>query len=285
MRRRVYRSTIFVLSSILLIFLVLRPSTSRDKESVRWAAYYSGVLPSNGFSGFQLLVLDSDSHPLLSPLLPGRKVLGYVSVGEAEQTRNYFDRVKTQGLFAGENENWPGSFFVDVRDRRWTEQVLTLVRATIQQGFLGVFLDTVDDAEYLEDKDPRSYAGMKDAMARLILEVRRAFPDIPIAVNRGYAILPQIDGSIDYVLGESVRTDYDFTTKAYRRVPEDLYREQVATLKAAKVRNPKLTILMLDYWEPGDAAGIKRVYQEQRANGFIPYVATLKLDQLVEEPR
>jgi uncharacterized protein (TIGR01370 family) len=285
MRCRVYRSTALLISSLVLIFLVLRPSSSRDKEPVRWAAYYSGVKPPSGFSGFQLLILDSDSHPPLEPLRSDRKLLGYVSVGEAEQTREYFDRIKTQGLFAGENENWPGSFFVDVRDRRWNEQVLMLVRQAIRQGFHGVFLDTVDDAEYLEDKDPQSYAGMKDAMARLILDVRREFPAAPIAVNRGYSILPQVDASIDYVLGESVRTDYDFAAKTYGRVPEDLYLEQLATLKAAKLRNPKLTILTLDYWNPDDAVGIKRIYKEQRANGFIPYVATLKLDRLVEEPR
>jgi hypothetical protein len=216
MRRRVLRSTFLLISAVILILLVLRPSTSRDKGPVHWAAYYAGALPPGGFSGFQLLVLDSDSHPPLAPLHPGRKLLGYISIGEAEQTREYFDRIKTQGLFAGENENWPGSLF---------------------------------------------------------------------AVNRGYSILPRIDRSIDYVLGESVRADYDFAAKTYRRVPEEPYSEQVATLKAAKARNPKLTVLTLDYWNPGDASGIKRIYEEERGNGFIPYVATLKLDQLVEEPR
>ena len=283
MRLGVHPLTILLAGSMVLMFLA--PSSSRNREPVRWAAYYSGVKPPSGFSGFRLLVLDGDSHPPLEPLRRGRTLLGYISVGEAQQTREYFDGIKTQGLLAGENENWPGSFFVDVRDSRWNEKVRILVADIIRQGFDGIFLDTVDDAEYLEDKDPQAYAGMKDAMAGLILGVRREFPGIPIAVNRGYSILPQIDGSIDYVLGESVRAGYDFASKTYKRIPDDLYLEQLTTLKTAKLRNPKLTILTLDYWNPDDAVGIKRIYREQRANGFIPYVATLELDRLVEEPR
>src|SRR5436305_4671086 len=118
MRRGVYSGAILIVSSIVLILLVLRPSRSLANEPVRWAAYYAAALPAGGFSGFQLLVLDSDSHPPLEPLTASRTLLGYISIGEAEQSRPYFERLKTEGLFVGENENWPGSFFVNVRDRR-----------------------------------------------------------------------------------------------------------------------------------------------------------------------
>ncbi|HYR84029.1 MAG TPA: endo alpha-1,4 polygalactosaminidase [Terriglobia bacterium] len=266
---------------ILLILYMLSPWS---EQHVRWAAYYSGIQPEDAFYGFKLLILDRDDHPPIASLQKGRTLLGYISVGEAEKARGYFDRLQKQGLLVAENVNWPGSFYVDVRSPQWPEEIKTLVRHVVNQGFNGVFLDTVDDAEYLENRDPDSCRGMKDAMAQLILDVRREFPDISIAVNRGYSILPQIDTSIDYVLGESVRAGYDFAAKTYRRIPEEQYLEQVETLKAAKRRNPKLTILTLDYWSPDDAKGISRIYQEQRDNGFSPYVATLKLDELIQEP-
>src|SRR5262249_34184681 len=154
----------------------------------------------------------------------------YVSIGEIEQTRGPFKTAKDKGVIAGENENWKGSFFVDVRSAWWVNQVKLAVRSALSQGFHGVFLDTVDDAEYLEDKDARAFRGMKDAMAKLILEVRREFPSIRIAVNRGYAILPKIESSVDFVLGESVLADYDFASKSYRRVPQNDYAEQLKVL-------------------------------------------------------
>ena len=125
---------------------------------------------------------------------------------------------------------------------------------------------------------------MQDAMARLIIDIRREFPNIPIAVNRGYSLLPKIAPSIDYLLGECVRADYDFSTKTYHRVSQQDYAEQVQILKSAKQRNPKLTILTLDYWNPRDAAGIARIYDEQRANGFSPYVSTIGLNEIIRGP-
>lgn len=262
--------------SALLLAMVLFP--------VRWAAYYSGVQPAESLAEFQLLILDSDFHPDLAPLAKNHTLLGYISIGEVESTRAHFNLAKGKGVLAGENENWKGSFFVDVRNAWWTEQVKMLIRQTLQRGFHGVFLDTVDDAEYLEDKDNGAYRGMLEAMARLILEIRREFPKIPIAVNRGYPLLPRIGSSIDYLLGECIRTDYDFGTKTYHRLPEKDYGEQVRILKIAKERNPRLTILTLDYWNPRDTAGIARIYNEQRANGFSPYVSTIELNKIIREP-
>jgi len=251
---------------------------------VRWAAYYSEAQPPEGFEGFQLLILDSDYHPPLAALTKVHSLLGYISIGEVEQTRSHFNSAKAQGVLLGENQNWKGSFFVDARNAWWRERVKILTRQTLKQGFQGVFLDTVDDAEYLEDKDPAAFRGMKDAMAQLILEVRREFPAILIAVNRGYAILPKVASSVDFVLGESVFSDYDFASKSYRRVPQDLYADQVRILKSAKERNPRLTILTLDYWNPKDKAGVTRIYNAERANGFSPYVSTVELNTIVREP-
>ena len=59
---------------------------------------------------------------------------------------------------------------------------------------------------------------------------------------------------------------------------------RVTILQAAKARRPKLRIMTLDYWDPEDAEGVSRIYREQRANGFEPYVATIKLDRIVTEP-
>ena len=253
--------------------------------AIQWAAYYAEAVPPGGFAGFNLLVLDNDSHPDLKPLVQsGKTILGYISIGEVENVRGHFKEVKAEGLLLGENKNWPGSYFVDVRDRRWTERVKGLVRQTLQKGFQGVFLDTVDDAQFLESTEPNRNKGMNDAMARLILEIRKTFPKAVIAVNRGYSILPKIAASLDYVLGECVLADYDSEAKTYRRIAPKLYREQVEILQSARRQNPNLRVLTLDYWDPRDSQGIRNIYREQRANGFHPYVSTIALDRLIPEP-
>jgi hypothetical protein len=119
----------------------------------------------------------------------------------------------------------------------------------------------------------------------LVKEIRKAAPAATLMVNRGYDLLPQIAGNINIALGESVYGTYDFATKTYRRVPEPGYREQVALLSKLKSINPSLRICTLDYWNPADRDGIRRIYREERSHGFDPYVATISLDQLIREPR
>jgi hypothetical protein len=175
---------------------------------------------------------------------------------------------------------------VDVRDQRWRSRVIEqLVPGILARGFQGVFLDTLDNPVELERRDPKTYRGMAAAATNLIKALRQSFPSITIMMNRGYGLLPEVGGSIDIVLGESVYSTYDFERKTYRLVSTEDYREQVRLLKEARKRNPGLRVCSLDYWDPVDFKGIRRIYREERANGFEPYVATIGLDRIVEEPR
>ncbi len=276
---------------LFILCLALLPASfavkTGEEESERWLAYYSDKASPQDFSAYTLLVLDSDYRPELAPLSEhGKTLLGYLSLGEAEQHRHYFGEVREEGLLLGENPYWEGSYSVDIRERIWTERVIyELIPSLLHQGFDGVFLDTLDSPLHLEWKEPERYQGMTEAAVRLVRTIRKHYPHIKIMLNRAYEILPQVAGDIDIVLGESVYADYDFENKSYRRVPKQLYQRQLAYLKEAVSHNPALKVFTLDYWEPHDHEGIAAIYREQRANGFIPYVATVALDRIVPEPR
>jgi polysaccharide biosynthesis protein PelA len=251
-----------------------------------WAVCYTGNASPEQFHTFHLIVLDSDNHPALDLLKGhGRDLLGYLSLGEIESHRAYFDSAKTEGLLLRENPAWPGSFSVDFRNPRWRRRVIQdLVPAILASGFNGIFLDTLDDAAALERADPQKYRGMIAAAADLVRSLRQAFPQIRIMVNRGYDLLPQIAPLIDILLGESVYTTYDAQHKSYTRVSASQYEQQVHSMREALRWNPRLRICSLDYWNPSDSREIRRIYQVERANGFAPYVATRELDRIVPAP-
>jgi uncharacterized protein (TIGR01370 family) len=275
----------FVRCEILGVFLSLLSFSLA--APIHWAAYYAADGPVAPLAAFDLLVFDGDRHPPLSPLVDrGKTVIGYLSVGEVENTRAHFADVKNEGILLHENENWKGSYLVDVRDPRWSKRIVEqLVPEMLRRGFHGIFLDTVDNAPHLERTDPRRFRGMTDAMANLIRTIRLHYPQTKLIMNRGFEILPQVEQHIDMVLAESIFADYDFATRTYKLVPQNQYQELVKVLQTAKQRRPQLTVLTLDYWNPDDAAGITRIYSAQRANGFHPYVATVELDRIIEEPK
>jgi polysaccharide biosynthesis protein PelA len=251
-----------------------------------WAVCYTGDASPEQLRAFHLVVLDSDNHPPLDSLRGhGRDLLGYVSLGEIESHRPYFEAAKAEGLLLNENPAWPGSFFVDFRNPRWRGRVIQhLVPAVLESGFNGIFLDTLDDAAALERADPQKYPGMIAAAADLVRSLRLAFPQIRIMVNRGYDLLPQIGPLIDILLGESVYTTYDGQNKTYARVSAPQYQQQVRSMREALRWNPRLRICSLDYWNPSDIQEIRHIYQVERANGFAPYVATRELDRIVPAP-
>jgi uncharacterized protein (TIGR01370 family) len=270
----------------LVLFPLAFSQTGSMQQAIRWVVCYSDKPRGEEFIDFDLAVLDSDAHPPL-PVLAGhtRSVLAYLSLGEVAKHRAYFYAVRAEGILLGENPNWQGSFFVDVRDPRWQQRVVgQLVPAMLASGFTGLFLDTLDDPAALEKADPEGRRGMTAAAANLVRNLRRAFPRIYLMVNRGYELMPEIAPLIDSLSGESVYTTYDGAHKRYSRVPEIQYRQQADLLRQALRWNPKLRLCSLDYWDPADRREIRHIYRLERANGFSPYVATPELDRIVRVP-
>ncbi len=273
-----------LLSLTLVIGGFALPTSARQPE--KFAVYYAASAPIEVLSPYGLLVLDSDAHPQLEPLLARQKMLlGYLSLGEVSTSRSYFHEVADNHLLIAENPNWQGSYTVDIRNPLWQKRVVEqLVPDILAQGFHGIFIDTLDTPIELEREYPKRYAGMGEAALRLIETLRLHYPQMKMMLNRAYPLLPRVAGTIDMVLGESIYASYDFAHKTYKPVEASLYQEQVRMLKAAQKLNPQLMVYTLDYCNKNDPKALTMIYQEQRKNGFIPYVATIGLDEIVAEP-
>lgn len=274
-------------SWVFFVLFVAMSFCAESTEPKRWVVYYSDEAEIGEFAPYSLVVLDSDKHPFLLPFFErGKTVLGYLSLGEVERYRSYFQEVRKEGILLQENKDWKGSYFVDVRDKRWAKRVIEeLIPNILHQKFDGLFLDTLDNPEYLENLDPEMYRGMEQAAIDLVKAIRIHYPNIKIMMNRGYGLLPELADTIDMELGESVYADYDFRDGTYKIVNRGDYLKQVVILKRARKTNPHLEVYTLDYWYPNDKEKIKEIYAKERHNGFIPYVATIKLDKIIAEPQ
>jgi cysteinyl-tRNA synthetase, unknown class len=92
---------------------------------------------------------------------PGRRVLAYVSIGEAEDYRPYWCRAwdadgdgkpdaAAPGFLHTENPDWKGNYRVRYWHREWQELMLPAVDQVVAQGFDGIYLDIVDAFEFYE---------------------------------------------------------------------------------------------------------------------------------------
>ena len=92
---------------------------------------------------------------------PGRKVICYLSVGEAEDYRSYWNAswdadkdgspdANAPKFLAAENPDWEGNYKVKYWDQQWQDIILAEVQRIIAQGFDGVYLDIIDGFEFYE---------------------------------------------------------------------------------------------------------------------------------------
>src|SRR5579872_4599043 len=192
-----------IILALLLTVLILYVLSMLSVE--RWVVYYANALPPNAFKPFDVIVFDSDSHPPLAALKEQHKLLlGYISLGEAEDYRDYYKDIESQHLLLEANPAWKGHRIIDVRKPEWTAYAINvLVPKVLAQGFDGIMIDTMDSVTHLEDEDPKQYAGMKQAAAQLIKAIRAHYPYIKIMVNRGFDLLPYVGEDIDMVMAES----------------------------------------------------------------------------------
>lgn len=253
----------------------------------RFVVYYSGEAPAAALAAYRWAVLDAEHHPdLRAVAAAGTVTFGYLAAAEAERGRPWHAEAEAAGVLLEENPSWPGSRYADVRRPEWRALVLDrMLPALLARGFAGLFLDTLDDAGFLEQRDPVRFAGMVAAAAELVREIRRRHPGLPIMLNRAYELHALVAADIDAVLAESVRGGYDFAARRYRPQSDSDVRWQIDRLAALRAANPKVRVFTLDYWDPGDAAGVRRLYAAQRRAGFVPYVATIDLHRIVPEPR
>ncbi|MBW2015857.1 MAG: endo alpha-1,4 polygalactosaminidase [Deltaproteobacteria bacterium] len=89
-----------------------------------------------------------------------RLVIAYMSIGEAEEYRYYWQeewKKHPPEWLAEENPDWPGNYKVCYWDPEWQGIIFgnqkSYLKKILDAGFDGVYLDIIDAFQYFEDRD------------------------------------------------------------------------------------------------------------------------------------
>ncbi len=273
------------LAILMALTLVGRECSAEGKLSgVRsWLCFYGAAFPAGNLSTYDLYVFQSTAHPDLGPLHEkGAKAVGYISAGELNKNDPNFQKISGEGILLEENKDWPGSFRADIFSDKWRDFVIgELIPAVLSQGFDGIFIDTIDVAQYLEET--KKSVGAIQKAARLIREIRNKYPAILIVLNNGLFLLDDVGSVVDALVVEDVFTLYDFRNKRYQLATPQWTRERVAALKKFQDKFHK-PVLSLDYLKPSDRKNIEAVAAAAKAQNFIPYISDIGLQKIFFHP-
>lgn len=212
------------------------PSRLRDDEGnskiKSFATYYavpdSTTLRRLARRDLKIVQPNITSAQLLALKTTGYSVV-YLSLGELGTSNTYYvngkpvqgsvlyEQHKNEGWFVGKNGNF-GAYLLNLTRADVRNFLLEQARALLARGFDGLFLDTVDDAEFFQSGTPATelvsgqltlYAGrpdyptMRRAYIVMIKELREAASDALLVQNGGFDVLLDSlndgDGSQGYV--------------------------------------------------------------------------------------
>lgn len=123
-----------------------------DRDLIVVDAFYNGELPGRW---------PAEAIQQIRSAKKNRKVIAYLSIGEAESYRSYWEPTwdankdgrpdaEAPSFLLVENPEWRGAYKVKFWDPAWQKIALENLEDILEQGFDGVYLDIVDAFQHFE---------------------------------------------------------------------------------------------------------------------------------------
>jgi cysteinyl-tRNA synthetase len=252
------------------------------KSSIKsWRYQLQGIDPAAiAASSSDLVVIDhsGDGRPFTpaeveqmkrKPDGSRRIVLSYMSIGEAEDYRWYWDKRSADWL-GRENPKWPGNYGVKFWHSGWQKIIFEYTDKILAAGFDGVYLDKVDEYEELGHKDD-----MVEFVARIAARAKAAKPDFIVVSQNGDQLIA--NRKFRTAIDAFAREDLLFGENA------DGVRNSASSIRESVARLKKLTaegkpVFVVEY--PRSEAQAKTAEREISRHGFVGLVARRELDAL-----
>ena len=208
-----------------------------------------------------------------------RVVLAYLSIGEAEDYRYYWQQdwhSTPPPWLVGENCEWRGNYLVRFWDAGWMDIVLGGGRsylARIQEaGFDGIYLDRIDAYRPLQKERSDARAAMIDFVKRLAATARARDPSFLVFPQNADTLLG--DGSYLDVIDGIGRESLILRGGGMGAHDPDDIRRSIQSLKRLSARGKP--VLVVEYpWSQDERAAAEA---QLAPHGFVYSFATRALD-------
>jgi cysteinyl-tRNA synthetase len=217
-----------------------------------------------------------------------RKVVAYMSIGEAESYRYYWDKSwkrkdRRPAWLDEENPDWDENFKVRYWHDDWQRIILgtpnSYLDKIVAQGFDGVYLDIIDAFDYYQEARRQAPDEMVEFVRRIASHARARRPDFLVIPQNGEALLekPEYRAIISAIAREDLFYGVEEDEKANDR---EETTDAIAFLELAKWDG--IPVLVVEYLE--DKRKIGRCQQQLEKLGFAAYYAPRDLDHLGHGP-
>lgn len=239
---------------LITLFLLTINCASSTKKITQDSVYesfgvvYSDINPVK-VSGYKLLIVEPyfyTKEDIYEFHKKGIKVIAYLSLGEVNESRKYFEEFKSIGL-KGKNEDH-GSYYIDLSKKRIKDKFIKqIVPELYSFGYDGLFLDTIDAvAPYTLRK------GMEKDMVEVIKNIKLSNPEKILVQNSGFFLLDQTSEYVNAVAVEDIASGYNFDTNEYLVKSEEEFQDRLNLIDSVYYTF-QIPILIIDF-EPENSS-------------------------------
>ncbi|WP_439862371.1 endo alpha-1,4 polygalactosaminidase [Pseudomonas sp. MBLB4136] len=256
--------------------LAASPEHPRDPQSV--AFWYADNPPLAELSQFDWSVLEpghADREAVAFLRAQGSQPFAYLSIGEFDGDRAALAKGRLDGAASPvRNQAW-NSQVMRLSSPDWREYLLRRAAELREQGYSGLFLDTLDSFQLLPEAER---AAERTALRDFLADLKRTEPGLQLFFNRGFEVLPELPGVAAAVAVESIHAGWDAANRSYRPVPQgdrDWLEGHLAPLRAQGV-----PLVAIDYLPPERRAEARKLAKRLQEEDFVPFVTVPELDYL-----
>lgn len=249
----------------------------RIRQARSYAIYY-GFAAVKELEGYDVVVLHPGAHSKadLQQLKDRNTIpLAYLSLGEDGESQSASSQDKqvwwkpNQDGSVQQNPEF-GSFIVDPAHPEWQKRVLENAKKSLELGFRGLFLDTLDSGDEADQL----------ALAQLIIKLRARYPQIGLVLNRGFRVLARVAPIVDGALFEGLNTTWklqaDGTVKyAQLENPMRAINHHIAKMIFAWAEQLGFACWALDYADQPKLAAFAQA--EAQKLGFVSFTSNWQL--------
>jgi cysteinyl-tRNA synthetase len=226
----------------------------------------------------------------------GRKMVAYLSIGEAEDYRSYWQsdwvrngkRTAAAPVWLGiENPEWKGNYQVKYWNAEWQKLMLPAIDDAMARGFDGLYLDIVDGFQTYEQGadgclDDRMNPETKQTYRRDMVDWVKAIAARARAKNPTALVIPQNGSQLvadkDFVDVISAQGIEDLFTNGKRLQPASHTDEILGHLKTLALA--KKPVLLIEYPKTHQGQALSKKLAKE--NGLVWLVTDRQLKTLGE---
>ncbi len=205
---------------------------------------------------------------------PQRKVIAYISIGEAEDYRPYWRKewgtrkslsTAAPSWLGTENPEWKGNYRVKYWHAEWQRLMLSAVDDAMARGFDGVYLDIVDGFETFEQQgkefiDDRKNPETKQSYRRDMVDWVKAIAARAREKNSAALVIPQNGSQLlahaDFLTAISAIGIEDLFTNGNKLQPKSHTDEVLRHLQ--KMAASKKPVLLIEYPKSAERQALAR---------------------------